>query len=93
MIEELFQIIQDRKAVQPQDSYTAFLLQEGKEAILKKIGEETVEVILAATGEGRQRVVEETADLFYHSLVLLSSMDLTLDDVQDELRQRHIDKG
>jgi len=93
MIEELFQIIQDRKADQPQDSYTAFLLQEGKEAILKKIGEETVEVILAATGEGRQRVVEETADLFYHSLVLLSAMDLTLDDVQDELRKRHISKG
>jgi phosphoribosyl-ATP pyrophosphohydrolase len=93
MIEELFQIIQDRKAVQPQDSYTSFLLQEGKEAILKKIGEETVEVILAATGEGKQRVVEETADLFYHSLVLLSAMDLTLEDVQDELRKRHIEKG
>ena len=93
MISELYDIILDRKRNQPPGSYTAKLLQGGQEIILKKVGEETVEVILAATGQGKHRVIEETADLLYHTLVLLASQDIPLNDVQEELRQRHLKQG
>jgi phosphoribosyl-ATP pyrophosphohydrolase len=65
------------------------LLSLGEDEIVKKIGEEAVEVILAVKGQGDERVVEETADLVYHILVMLLSRGLTWDDVQAELAQRH----
>jgi len=89
MLNELFLIIEDRKANPTKKSYTARLLSEGEDRILQKIGEEAVEVILAAKGQGNQRLLEETADLFYHTLVLLSAKELTLGDVETELRKRH----
>lgn len=89
MIEELFQIIEDRKANPRPGSYTAELLAAGEDEIIKKIGEEAVEVILAVKGQGDQRVIEEIADLYYHSLVLLSARGLSLADVEAELRERH----
>lgn len=89
MLADLFAIIQERKARPPQSSYTARLLAEGEDAILKKVGEEAMEVILAAKSQGRQRLVEEVADLFYHTLVLLASRDLSLEDIEVELRRRH----
>jgi phosphoribosyl-ATP pyrophosphohydrolase len=89
MLNELFAIIEDRKANPTKESYTAKLLSEGEDRILQKVGEETIEVILAAKGQGNQRLIEETADLFYHILVLLSAVDLTLVDVEAELRKRH----
>jgi phosphoribosyl-ATP pyrophosphohydrolase len=67
-------------------------LAEGEDAILKKVGEEAMEVILAAKGQGNQRVIEEVADLFYHTLVLLAYSGLSLDDVETELRGRHMRK-
>ena len=90
MLDELFEIIEDRKANPTKGSYTAELLSEGEDRILQKVGEETVEVILAAKGQGNQRLIEEAADLFYHILVLLAAKDLTLGDVEAELRKRHI---
>jgi phosphoribosyl-ATP pyrophosphohydrolase len=89
MIEELFQIIEDRKANPRPGSYTAKLLASGEDEIIKKIGEEAVEVILAVKGQGDQRVIEEIADLYYHTLVLLSARGLSLADVEAELRDRH----
>lgn len=89
MLTELFQIIEDRKANPRPASYTSQLFAQGEDAILKKVGEEAMEVILAAKGQGKQRLVEEVADLFYHTLVLLSSQGLSLSDVEDELRRRH----
>ena len=89
MFQELFQIIQDRKQHRPQGSYTTRLMEAGQDTILKKIGEEAVEVILAASRQGKQRLVEETADLFYHIFVLLSLSAISLDEVEDALRQRH----
>jgi phosphoribosyl-ATP pyrophosphohydrolase len=89
MLNELFAIIENRKSSPTEKSYTAKLLAEGEDKILQKIGEETVEVILAAKGQGNQRLIEETADLFYHTLVLLSSKGLTLEDIENELRRRH----
>lgn len=88
-IDELFATLQDRKANPTPGSYTASLLASGEDEIVKKIGEEAVEVILAAKGQGNQRIVEETADLIYHLLVLLVSRDLSWDDIRAELQQRH----
>ncbi len=93
MLATLFDIIGDRKRNPTESSYTARLLAQGEEKILQKVGEEAVEVILAAKGQGDQRLVEEIADLFYHTLVLLSAKDLSLADVEAELRQRHIAKS
>jgi phosphoribosyl-ATP pyrophosphohydrolase len=89
MLNELFEIIEARKRERPQGSYTAELLSGGEDEILKKVGEEAMEVILAAKGQGKQRLVEETADLFYHVLVMLAYKNLTLTDIDDELRRRH----
>jgi len=89
MLNELFQIIEDRKANPSEKSYTASLFAEGEDRICQKVGEEAVEVIIAAKGQGDQRIIEETADLFYHTLVMLSFKGLTLGDVEDELRKRH----
>lgn len=89
MLQELFAIIENRKANPTEESYTAQLIAEGEDKILQKVGEEAVEVILAAKGQGDQRLIEETADLFYHTLVMLSSKELTLGDVEAELQKRH----
>jgi phosphoribosyl-ATP pyrophosphohydrolase len=89
MLQELFDIIEDRKNNPRPNSYTNQLLEKGNDAVLQKIGEEAVEVILAAKGQGQQRLVEEVSDLFYHTLVLLSLHGLTLSDIEAELRRRH----
>lgn len=89
MLPELFAIIEDRKQHPLPGSYTTSLFNEGEDEILKKVGEEAMEVILAAKGQTNARLVEELADLYYHSLVLLAYRGLTLDDVEAELRRRH----
>jgi phosphoribosyl-ATP pyrophosphohydrolase len=92
MLQELFAVIKDRQSHPTEGSYTASLFASGQDVILKKVGEEAMEVILAAKGQGGQRVVEEVADLFYHTLVLLAQCSLSLDDVETELRRRHLRK-
>ncbi len=89
MLRELFQIIEDRKANPSEKSYTTSLFAEGEDRICQKVGEEAVEVIIAAKGQGDQRIIEEVSDLFYHTLVLLSAKGLKLADVEEELRKRH----
>ncbi len=86
---ELFALIQSRRASAPPGSYTAQLFAAGEDEIVKKVGEEAVEVILAVKGQGDERIISEVADLYYHSLVLLASRDLTLDAVEAELTRRH----
>ena len=88
IILELQTILQDRKQYPTAGSYTAQLLVQGEDEIVKKVGEEAVEVILAAKGQGDERLVEEPADLVYHLLVLLVSRDLTWADVGQELARR-----
>ncbi len=87
ILDELFAVILDRKANPTPGSYTATLLAGGDE-VLKKVGEEAMEVMLAGKGQSDERVVEEAADLVYHLLVLLASRDLTLGDVRKELARR-----
>jgi phosphoribosyl-ATP pyrophosphohydrolase len=89
MLDKLYSIIEDRKRLKPHGSYTADLMASGENAILRKIGEETLEVIIAAKEEGQQRLIEESADLIYHLFVLLSYRDLTLDQIKNELALRH----
>lgn len=89
MLAELFALIEDRKARTAEGSYTNRLLNAGEDEILKKVGEEAMELILAAKGQGDRRVVEEMADLFYHALVLLAARGLRLADIEAELHRRH----
>lgn len=89
-LEELFAIISDRRDNPSPGSYTASLISQGEDRILKKIGEESVEVILAASSQGDERLIEEVADLFYHTLVLLASRRIDLDDIYTELHHRHV---
>jgi phosphoribosyl-ATP pyrophosphohydrolase len=93
MLQELFAIIRSRREAPAEESYTARLLSAGEDTILKKVGEEAMEVILAAKAQGNERVVEEVADLFYHTLVLLAARGLTLAAVEDELRRRHLSRS
>lgn len=88
VIGELEETLLDRKNRPTPESYTSRLLAEGEDEIVKKIGEESVEIILAAKGQGDRRVVEESADLVYHLLVLLVSRGLSWADVEDELARR-----
>ncbi len=90
MLTDLYAIIADRQSDPQPGSYTNQLLDAGTDAILQKVGEESVEVILAAKGQGRQRLVEEVSDLFYHTLVLLVSQGISLQDIEAELSRRHM---
>ena len=87
-LDSLYQIILNRKANPSPESYTAQLLAKGENEILKKMGEEAVEVIIAAKGENNERVLYELADFLYHTSVFLASRGLTWDDVEAELAER-----
>ncbi len=90
VLEELFDVIEDRKAERPEGSYTASLFdhEKGENAVLEKLGEELTEVVLAAKDGDGDELAHESADLVYHLLVLLSMHDLTLEDLRAELRER-----
>jgi phosphoribosyl-ATP pyrophosphohydrolase len=92
-IEQLFQIIADRKANPRLGSYTNQLFSKGEDAILQKIGEESIEVILASKGQGDQRLVEEVSDLIYHTLVLLAHHNLSLAEIEEELGRRQVSRA
>ena len=88
-LSELYTIICQRRDHPKPDSYTAKLLAQGEDEILKKIGEEAIEVILAAKAQGDERVIEEISDLLYHLLVLLSARGLAFEEIELELGRRH----
>ncbi len=86
---KLEEIINDRKSASPEKSYTAKLFNKGISKIAQKVGEEAVEVVIEAIAGNKQLVAEESADLLYHLLVLLSASDLKLADVSKILETRH----
>ena len=88
MLAELFQLIEQRKRDKPKGSYVAKLLKKGPRKIGKKVVEEAGEAVIAALDEGRERTVSEVADLWFHTLVLLASVDATPEQVFEELRGR-----
>lgn len=88
-IQWLFDVIEDRKKNPSEKSYTTSLFNEGLPKIAQKVGEEGTEVVVAALAQEDQRLIEEVADLTYHTLVLLSVRGLTPADVVAELEKRH----
>ncbi len=88
VLDRLYQVIVDRKQDPRPGSYTAQLFERGLAEIAKKVGEESVEVIVAALGQSDERLVSEVADLLYHSLVLLAARNVSFDQVKAELEKR-----
>ena len=94
MLDRIERIVADRKSAPPPGSYVGGLLAKGEAAVCRKIGEEAVEVVTAALGgEGDRRVVEEVADLWFHTMVLLGERSIPLRDVLEELARRHTGGG
>jgi phosphoribosyl-ATP pyrophosphohydrolase/phosphoribosyl-AMP cyclohydrolase len=87
-LEGLMDVLRDRREKRPAGSYSASLFEKGRDAILQKIGEEAVEVILAAKGEGRDRTISEIADLVFHLSVLMADEGLEWRDIEAELAKR-----
>ena len=93
MIHKLYEIIEDRKTNPVEGSYTNQLLNAGYEKTAQKVGEEAVEVIIAAGLQGQQRFIEEASDLIYHLFVLLVGQGVRINDIERELEKRHGIKG
>lgn len=87
-LEDLYKVIQDRKEKMPEGSYVASLFKEGRDRIIQKVGEESTEVIIAAKNQNKERVTSEVADLLFHILILLSSLDIKPSEILNELEKR-----
>ena len=88
--EGLYHLIEGRKTNPKEGSYTTYLFEKGLDKILKKVGEECTEVIIAGKAEDKKETIYELADLAYHAMVLMVQMGITVEDVRDELASRHI---
>lgn len=86
----LYELIKGRKTEKKEGSYTTYLFEKGIDKILKKIGEENAEVIIAAKSDDKKETIYEIADLAYHVMVLMVEMGITVDDIEDELASRHV---
>ncbi len=86
----LYDLLLDRKATLPENSYTTYLFQKGIDKILKKVGEESTEVIIAGKANDKKETVYEIADLAYHIMVLMVEMGISVDDIRRELGSRHV---
>ena len=88
VVDDLYKIIQDRKKSGEEGSYTKYLFDKGTDKILKKVGEECTEVVIAAKGNEKQELVNEICDLAYHILVLMADQDVNIEEVKNELINR-----
>jgi phosphoribosyl-ATP pyrophosphohydrolase/phosphoribosyl-AMP cyclohydrolase len=93
VLEELYEVVAGRRREMPAGSYTTYLFEKGLNKILKKVGEEAAETIIAAKDDDRAALTAETADLVYHLVVLMVERGLTLDDLAGELARRRGGKG
>lgn len=89
-VEGLYDLLAERKKTLPEGSYTTYLFQKGLDKILKKVGEECTEVIIAAKADDKKETIYEIADLMYHVLVLMNQMSITTEDVHREIASRHV---
>jgi phosphoribosyl-ATP pyrophosphohydrolase len=93
VLEELAKVLEERKEHAPESSYVASLYAKGTDAILKKVGEESSEVIIAAKAGDKEALIHETADLWFHTLVLLAHAGLSPGDILAELQRRFGQSG
>lgn len=89
-LEGLMELIRGRKTDKKEGSYTSYLFDKGMDKILKKVGEESTEVIIAGKAGDKKETVYEIADLTYHVMVLMIQMGISLEDIKDELARRHV---
>lgn len=89
-LESLYDLLKGRKETLPEGSYTTYLFRKGIDKILKKVGEECTEVIIAAKADDKAETIYEIADLAYHVMVLMNEMGISLEEVHRELASRHI---
>lgn len=88
ILQQLTQVLEERKNADPQSSYVAKLYDKGLDGILKKIGEEATETVMAAKDADPDKIIYETADLWFHCMVLLANQGLSAEDVLNELARR-----
>ena len=88
VLTQLAQVLEQRKQEDPENSYVASLYAKGTDTILKKIGEEATETVIAGKGGDREQIIYEMADLWFHLMVLLADQGLSPDDVLNELQRR-----
>lgn len=90
IISQLYEVIEERRENPIEGSYTSYLFKEGLDKVLKKVGEETSEVIIGAKNNSKDEVVYETCDLIYHMLVLMVQQGIAIDDLVKELEKRRL---
>ena len=88
--QDLMDMLQGRRDTPKEGSYTSYLFAKGRDKILKKVGEETTEVIIAAKDDDRANTVYELGDLLYHAMVLMTDMGISLDEIKREMASRHV---
>ena len=88
--ESLMDMLKERRNEKQEGSYTSYLFEKGMDKILKKVGEESTEVIIAAKGNDKPNTVYEIADLMYHTMVLMIEMGISLEDIKKEMASRHV---
>lgn len=88
ILKELYKTILTRKDIREDGSYTSYLFDKGLEKILKKVGEESTEVVISSLGDNKDNQVNEMCDLIYHILVLMAELGISLEDIKLELEKR-----
>ena len=88
-LDELYKIIENRKGKKAENSYVASLFKKGRDTIVQKVGEEAIEVIISAKSKNAKEVISETADLFFHLLILLSYFNIKPQQIFEELEKRN----
>lgn len=88
IIKDLYKVILQRKQCSGQGSYTSYLFEKGIDKILKKVGEESTEVIISAKGTDKSEQIEEICDLTYHLLVMMAELEISVEDVETNLTKR-----
>ena len=88
IFKELFQLIKSRKEELPEESYVASLFKSGKDRVAQKVGEEAVEVVIAAKNNDKKTQISEISDLCFHTMILMAELDITIEDISKELESR-----
>ena len=88
VMEDLFMVLHERKRSMQEDSYVSLLYKKGEDSILKKIGEEAAEVIIASKGGDRSQTIYEITDLWFHCMILMAHKDISLEEITEEFKRR-----